>query len=51
MPIAKAGYTNLQMSASTIIFVQGLWSGARKPALAIGRPLWPIKSKEGKEVE
>jgi len=36
-PITKAGYTNLQKSAATIIFVQGLWSGARKPALAIGR--------------
>ena len=39
MPIAKAGYTNLQMSTSTFIFVQGLWSGARKPALAIGQAL------------
>ena len=36
-PITKAGYTNLQMSTATIIFVQGLWSEARKPALAIGR--------------
>ena len=43
MPITNAGFTNLQKSAASIIFVQGFWSEAQKPALAIGQTLSGIK--------